>query len=47
MAALMSFLARTRACLAEFLSNPIETSIEIDSSGGSMDDDRVGAGKFP
>lgn len=38
MAALMSFLACTSACLAEFLSKPIETSIAIASSGGSMGD---------
>lgn len=44
MAALMSFLARMRACLAEFLSKPIDTSVEMDSSGGSTDDDKVGAG---
>lgn len=42
-AALMSFLARIRACLAEFLSNPIETSVAMESSGGSNMDD-VGAG---
>ena len=44
MAALTSFLARTRACLAEFLSKPIETSVAMESSGGSIDVDRVGAG---
>lgn len=44
MAALMSFLARIRACLAEFRSKPIETSVEMESSGGSIDDDKVGAG---
>lgn len=47
MAALTSFLARMRACLAEFLSNPIDTRVEMESSGGSTDDVKVGAGKFP
>lgn len=36
MAMLTSFLARTRARLAEFLSKPIETSVAIESSGGSV-----------
>ena len=36
MAALISFLARTSACRAEFLSKPIETRVAMESSGGSM-----------
>lgn len=35
-AAFMSFLACTSACLAEFLSKPIETNVAIESSGGSI-----------
>lgn len=38
MATLTSFLACTSACRAEFLSKPIETSVAIESSDGSMDD---------
>ena len=37
-ATLMSFLACTRACWAEFLSKPMETSVAIESSGGSIAD---------
>lgn len=43
MAILTSFLERMSACLAEFLSKPIDTSIEIASSGGSGVDE-TGAG---
>lgn len=43
MAALTSFLACISACLAELLSKPIETSVEIESSGGSGVD-CIGAG---
>lgn len=46
MAILTSFLEWMSACLAEFLSKPIDTSIEIASSGGSGVDE-TGAGKFP
>lgn len=42
-AILTSFLERMSACLAEFLSKPIDTSIEIASSGGSGVDE-TGAG---
>lgn len=34
-AMLMSFLACISACLAVFLSNPIDTNVVMDSSGGS------------
>lgn len=44
MAALTSFLACMSACLAEYLSNPIETSVEMESSGGSVDDNKAGLG---
>lgn len=44
-ATFISFLACTNACLAEFLSNPIETSVAIESSGGSGAD-CIGAGLF-
>lgn len=44
-AVFMSFLAWTSACLAEVLSKPIETSVAIESSGGSGVDD-TGAGWF-
>lgn len=42
----MSFLACISACLAEFLSKPIETSVPMESSGGSVADDD-GAGVCP
>lgn len=38
---LTSFLARISACLAEFLSKPIETRVAMESSGGS---EAVGTG---
>ena len=37
-ATLTSFLACTRACRAEFLSNPMETSVAMEASVGSMAD---------
>ena len=37
-ATVMSFLARTSACLAEFLSKPIETRVAMESSIGSVAD---------
>lgn len=41
-AALISFLARMSACLAEFLSKPIETSVAMESSDGLIvGDDRA------
>lgn len=43
MAALTSFLAWTSACLAAFLSNPIDTNVVMASSDGSTLDG-TGAG---
>ena len=43
MAALTSFLACTRACLAAFLSKPIDTNVAMASSDGSTLD-AIGAG---
>lgn len=42
-ATLTSFLASTSACLAEFLSKPIETRVAMESSVGSVVD-KMGEG---